>query len=162
MVATRAAVDRCGLGHVHSPLSLTGSEGGQGRGGGHEDKHDALRPQPVLFSLHAEEPGGRRLPAWQSLRGHRNGSSSAPWNSSPTSCPWSRFWTFLWHRWWTSLWLRSCTSIRPIPEQVVAVPKISSSSRCSRTVLKGAADGGAVGGSATRRCREVWVHRPDR
>ena len=34
MVATRAAVDRCGPGHVATPLSPTGTEDGQGRGGG--------------------------------------------------------------------------------------------------------------------------------
>ena len=34
MVATRAAVDRCGPGHVTTPLSPTGTEEGQGRGGG--------------------------------------------------------------------------------------------------------------------------------
>ena len=35
---------------------------------------------------------------------HRRRSSSAPWSSSPTSCPWCRFWTFLGRRgeirWW--------------------------------------------------------------
>ena len=34
MVATRATVDRCGPGHVAPPLSPTGTEEGQGRGGG--------------------------------------------------------------------------------------------------------------------------------
>ena len=32
-MATRAAVDRCGFGYVTTPLSPTGTEGGQGRGG---------------------------------------------------------------------------------------------------------------------------------
>ena len=41
-------------------------------------------------------------PLWVSRGGHRNGSSSAPWSSSPTSCPWSRFWIFLCRRWWNS------------------------------------------------------------
>ena len=60
MVATRAAVDRCRLGHVYSSLSPTGTEGD-------EDKHDAPRrqkpppPQLELFDLSVdEEPDGVR------------------------------------------------------------------------------------------------------
>ena len=58
MVVTRAAVDRCGLGHVATPLSPTGTEEGQVRGGG---ERVALHGhQPVHFSLYEEEPGGER------------------------------------------------------------------------------------------------------
>ena len=40
-------------------------------------------------------------------------------------------------------------------QDLVVIPLFSHGSQ-------GAADGGAVGGSATGRCREVWVHRADR
>ena len=61
-------------------------------------------PQHELFQLYEAEPGGSHPPCLGEPRG-----SSAPWSSSPTSCPWSRFWTFLCHRWGTSWWLPSST-----------------------------------------------------
>ena len=45
VVATRAAVDRCGPGHVHSPLSPTGSEEGQGQGGGERGAQHGRGPE---------------------------------------------------------------------------------------------------------------------
>ena len=42
-------------------------------------------------------------PVWVSRGGHRNGSSSAPWSSSPAWCSWSRFWIFLCRRWFPFL-----------------------------------------------------------
>ena len=60
-------------------------------------EHYALRrqrpppPQPELFQLYEEEPGGSR-PACLGLRRRFSGT---PWSSSPTSFPWCRFWTLL-------------------------------------------------------------------
>ena len=53
VVATRAAVDRCGPGHVQAPLRPTGTEDGQGRGGGSRDAlhggvEDASSPAGAL------------------------------------------------------------------------------------------------------------------
>ena len=64
MEATRGAVDRCGPGHVVAPL-LTRTEEGQGRGGGeqaelHGDDLEDPTPQPELFDLSDEGPGGVR------------------------------------------------------------------------------------------------------
>ena len=53
MVATRAAVDRCGPGHVLSPLSPTGTEDGQGQGGGERDEEHGGGPEDPP----PEEPG---------------------------------------------------------------------------------------------------------
>ena len=52
-VATRAAVDRCGRGHVSAPLSPTGTEDGQDWGGGEQETNDAPRRQK------APSPGSR-------------------------------------------------------------------------------------------------------
>ena len=41
--------------------------------------------QPVFFSLKSPADGG--LPAWQSRRGRRSGSSGAPWSSLPKLLP---------------------------------------------------------------------------
>ena len=45
MVATRAADDRCGLGHVVTPLRPTGKEEGQGRGVGERDEPHGENPE---------------------------------------------------------------------------------------------------------------------
>ena len=60
VVATRAAVDRCGPGHVPTPLSPTGTEDGQGRGGGDDPGDPPSTPQTELFDLSDERPGGSR------------------------------------------------------------------------------------------------------
>ena len=118
--------------------------------------------------------------AWVSCGGHRNGSSRAPWGSSPTSCPWCRFWTLLCRRGKTSWWLRFCTSIRQFPRRLSQCPRFrrhpvvlawfSVSRRrrnswwkrqpsCLRCMFShcahGARDGGAVGGSAD--CRVFFL-----
>ena len=85
--------------------------------------------------MFAEEPGPGH-PVWPSRGDHRSGSSCAPWSTSPTWCPLCRFWIFLGRKGRTSWWRRSGTSILPIPVQVTEVPKISSSSRRSRRVLR--------------------------
>ena len=86
-----------------------------------EKKHHTSRGQRkdragewVRDLLHGEVP----VPC-----GHRSGSSSTLWSSSPTSCPWFRFWTFLCRRWWTSWWLRSCTLIRRFPSRSPKCPR---------------------------------------
>ena len=53
VVATRAAVDRCGPGHVAPPLSPTGTEEGQGRGGGFRVELYGEDPEA------SPSPGGR-------------------------------------------------------------------------------------------------------
>ena len=69
---------------------------------GHEDKYNApWRQKPLLrrrssSCLTMKTPRrecGR--PAWPSRRDLRNGSSCAPWSTSPTWCPWSRSSIFL-------------------------------------------------------------------
>ena len=64
-------------------------------------------------------------PVWVSRGRHRNGSSTAPWSSSPTSCPWSRFWIFL-CRMVEQLAdvMRFFDTLLPVPEQAIEVPKI--------------------------------------
>ena len=63
MVATRASVDRCGSGHVVAPLSPTGTEEGQGRGGGErvalygQGPEDSSSPADTLQPVR-KEPGG--------------------------------------------------------------------------------------------------------
>ena len=47
MVATRAAVDRCGPGHVTTPLNPTGTEEGQDRGGARDELH-GYAPEDAL------------------------------------------------------------------------------------------------------------------
>ena len=54
-------------------------------------------------------------PVWVSRGGHRNGSSSALWSSSPTSCPWSRFWIFLCRSWRNSWWWKCRRSFPILP-----------------------------------------------
>ena len=73
-------------------------------------------------------------PVWVSRGGHRIGSSSAPWSSSPTSCPWCRFWTFLGRRRWTSWWRRAGTSICTSPSRSLKCPR----SRLHPVVVAGA------------------------
>ena len=109
---TRAAVDRCGPGHVHSPLSPTGTEDGQGQGGGARGQArratatEAPPPSRCSSACTTKSPAGGGVPAWQSRRCHRSESRSAPW--SPCSSSLS---TFLCRRQWTS-WIcpRSPTS----------------------------------------------------
>ena len=74
-------------------------------------------------------------PVWVSRGTQRKGSSCAPWGSSPTSCPWYRFWTFLGRRWGTSWWRCSSPTISRFPSRLSQC-KISSSSRRSRKVLR--------------------------
>ena len=90
MVATRAAVDRCGPSYVHPPLSHTGTEDGQGRGGGvrgHERRVKAtqspLLPSRSSSACTTKSPAGGGLPAWQSRQGRKSGSSGTPWSSLP-------------------------------------------------------------------------------
>ena len=56
----------------------------QGPGERHELYHTAAFRMRLLPKV----PGH---PVWVSGGGHRHGSSSGPWSSSPTSCPWSRY-----------------------------------------------------------------------
>ena len=67
-------------------------------------------------------------PVWESRGGHRNGSSSAPWSSSPTSCPRSRFWMLLCRSWWNSCWT-SCNSF--VRSHLI----LSRLSKCPRSCL---------------------------
>ena len=57
-----------------------------------------------------KSPAVHGHPVWVSRGSHRNVSSATPWSSSPTSCSWCRFWTFLCCRWWTNLWTLPSTS----------------------------------------------------
>ena len=72
----------------------------------------------------------RKIPAvpghlvWVSRGGHRCGSSRTQWSSLPTSCPWFRFWTFLWRRRDQLVALLKHFD-KPVPEQVIKVPKLS-------------------------------------
>ena len=61
---------------------------------GDEDKHDAPRRQKPF----PPQPGESVPRDPVSRGGHRHESSSAPWSSSPTSCPRYRFWTSLCHK----------------------------------------------------------------
>ena len=88
-------------------------------------------PSRSSSSCSRKSPAVPSHPVWVSREGHRNLSSSTPWSSSPTSCPWSRFWTFLCHRWVTSWWLRSSTSTRRFPSRLPQCPR----SRCHPVVL---------------------------
>ena len=84
-------------------------------------------------------------PVWVSRGGHRHGSSSGPWSSSPTSCPWFRFWILLCRRWLNSC-LTSCVAAcsragyRSAQDLHRAHPAANRSSRH--------AAGGTAGGSA--------------
>ena len=109
VVATRAAVDRCGPGHVHSPLSPTGTADGHGGGGGARGK--ARRATATEASpAGALQPVRRRarreasLPAWQSRRSHSSAFSGTPWSSLLTSLPWYRFSMILCRSLGTSWW----------------------------------------------------------
>ena len=70
----------------------------------------------AVFRRRAQGVPGQ--PVWVSRGSHRKGSSSAPWTRSPTSCPWSRFWTFLCRSWW----LRSSTSTSRFPSRLSKCP----------------------------------------
>ena len=88
-----------------------------------------LFPSPVLFQSLEEEPGGSRpalLPevaGWQATgSAARRGASCglAPLvQNSRCSCA---------RRWWTARWISFVSWILPVTEQVVEVPKVSSSS----------------------------------
>ena len=83
-------------------------------------------------------------PVWVSRGGRRHGSRSTPWSSSPTLCPWSRFWTLLCRRWWNSCsrssgsWTRRCWLSRSL--WTVSRSALWTSLR----------SGGTIGGSADR------------
>ena len=87
VVATRAAVDRCGPCRVCAPQRA----GEEVRVEAHGEVPEEPLPQPELFSLHEEEPGGSRPPVWVSRKGRKSGYSGTPWSSSPTLLPWCRF-----------------------------------------------------------------------
>ena len=87
-----------GPGREVAPL-LTRTEDGQGRGGGERDEvygqvpDDSSFPGRCSSVCTKKSPAGGGLPAWQSRRGHRSGSSGTPWSTSLTWCvslPWCR------------------------------------------------------------------------
>ena len=90
----------------------------------HGDRSPPFPSRCSSSCLSTKSPAVPGHPVWVSRWVHRSGSSSAPWNSSPTSCPWYRFWTLLCHRWWTSGWLRSCTSTSRFPSRLSQCPRI--------------------------------------
>ena len=145
MVATRAAVDRCDPGHVYPPLSLTGTEDGQGQGGGlrdelHGEDPDAmakfqrdLLPSRSSSACTTKSPAGGGHLVRVSRQGRKSRSSGTPWSSLPTSLPWCRSSTYLCRRWWTN-WCSSSPTPRS-PSKVIAVPKISQDSIPQRLLL---------------------------
>ena len=138
MVATWAAVDRCGLGHVVAPL-LTRTEEGQGREEESElhytDKDRKTNPpQPVLFKLLEEEPGGGRPEAFAEPRPQErvlrhtaeeigDVAPVVPTLGVPEP----------------QMVLQLVAVLKPVdspvPEQIIAVPKISLPSRPLRAAL---------------------------
>ena len=90
------------------------------------------------------EGGG--LPAWQSRRGRRSGSSGAPWCRSST---------LLCRKQWTSWW-KCCGHSTLVPEQVIEAPKDHCPRRhpAARCASR-AADGRTSGGRACALLRRL-------
>ena len=63
MVATRAAVDCCGPGHVVTPLSPTGTEEGQGWGGGERVALHGQGPEDFLLPSRCSSSCSEKSPA---------------------------------------------------------------------------------------------------
>ena len=135
MVATRVAVDRCGPGHVHSPLSPTTEEGLGRRGGERVALHCWVRktppPQPELFSLYEEELGGRRPASLAEPPGPQERVQSHTMEQFGELVPWCRSSTLLCRRWWTSSKRSSSTSTSRCQSRLSKCPRSSSrTSRC--------------------------------
>ena len=73
VVATRAAVGRCGPGHVVTPLRPSGTEECQGQGVGKRDELFGEDPEE-LFSLFEEESGG----SWPPCLGESRATGAGP------------------------------------------------------------------------------------
>ena len=165
MVATRAAVDRCGPGHVAPPLSPTGTEEGQGRGGGFRVQLCGEDPEA------SPSPGGRApctirwtwmmcLPP--GARG-RTGCLTCPDRRSESrGASWSRLFDFvpvvpLLHvpapQTVDSVVevLKILDNLLPDVEQAIEVPKNLQHTGLAAFLSPGAADGRTVGGQ----CRPI-------
>ena len=118
-----------------------GSEGRTGPGSGFETHYTAkFQEHPPTSrsssSCSRKSPAVPSHPVWVSREGHRNGSSSTPWSSSPDVVPMEQILDIPVPQMGDPLVASLKHLDTPIPEQVTAVPKISLSSRRSRTVLR--------------------------
>ena len=82
-----------------------------------------LLPSRSSSSCTRKSPAGGGLPAWQSRRGRKSGSSGTPWSSLPMSLPWCPLLLFLSRSWWTSWWPWSSTSILWFPSRLSQCPR---------------------------------------
>ena len=109
MVATRAAVDRCG---PWQRRCTTPHEDRRRLGPGRRRASCTARtrtgrlllPSQCSSACTKKSPSEGGLPAWQGRRGRRSGYSDTPWSSLPTSllrCP---LLLYLSRRWWTTWW----------------------------------------------------------
>ena len=150
MVATRTAVDRCGPGHVTTPLSPTGTEQGQGRGGG-------FRVELCSEDPEASRPTRRQAPCtirwtWMTCLppvapgqtvcltclDRRSGCSGTPWTRSSTPFLIYRRSMLLCRSRWNSWWMCSVfvDVLVPVAEQVIEVPKIILENIPSRRLVR--------------------------
>ena len=130
MVATRAAVDRCGPGHVVTALrgQRTGPAPERGESELHHTAKDRKTPPPKLelFSLYEEEPGERRPASLAEPPGPQERVRSLA-----NSFPRCRSSTLLCRRWWTSSKKSSSPSTSRCPSRLSKCPRSSSrTSRC--------------------------------
>ena len=129
-------------------------------GGGFKTHYTAVpgapTRQPELFPVKSPAVPGHAV--WVSRGGRRRRSSCAPWSSSPTTCPWYRFWIFLCRRWLNSCRMSCVSSTRfsragyRRAQDLLVIPSFSQGAQ-------GAADGGAVGGCAD--CRVFFLSAAD-
>ena len=136
-MATRAAVDRCGPGHVATPLSPTGTGrpgAGRERAELHGDDPEDPTPQPELFDLSDEGHGGVRpltvaepRPQERVLRHTAEQIGDVAPVVPALGVPEPQ------------MVLQLVAVLKPVdstvPEQVIAVPKISLPSRPLRAAL---------------------------
>ena len=150
MVASRAAVDRCGPGHVYPPLSPSGTEDGQGRGGGAQGQARGATtteaPSSPAGALPAVRRGrARRVAADRSGRAagatgegpavHRRAARRRRTHGADSGHSWVA---------WGDQVVEVLRMLDvPAIEQVIAVPKISLD-----LVPQRSADGRTVGGCA--------------